>query len=204
VRTARLVAVVFGAWSSVEAPASGQEAQSPARPPDAAHWLAAEATAGVATPLGYVGASLVLRPIRWVALHAGVGVGAVGVQWEAGLRGSLPLPARLRMPVQYLDVGASWSTGPYYWQNLATQVWQSDVGQPSPPQGRYWQQASWLNITLSIERTLGSVASIRPFVGVGFILDGVDGIPMDATTRQSCGRCGEWTPYVGVAMAFGP
>jgi hypothetical protein len=48
------------------------------------------------------------------------------------------------------------------------------------------------------------VASIRPFVGLGFILNGADGIPMEASTQQTCGRCGEWTPYVGVAMAFGP
>ncbi|MGD0529463.1 MAG: hypothetical protein ABSE49_30275 [Polyangiaceae bacterium] len=201
---ARFVPVVFVAWWSVESPAVAQESPSARDRPDAAHWIAVEATAGVATPLGYVGASGVLRPIRWIAVHGGVGVGAVGVQWEAGVRASLPLPTGLRMPVQYLDIGASWSVGPYYWQNLAGQVLQSDLGQQGPPQARYWQQANWLNITLSVERTLGSVASIRPFVGVGFILNGGDGIPMTAATWQSCGRCGEWTPYVGVALAFGP
>lgn len=203
-RAACFLAVVLTAWWTAESRASGQDARSSGNRPDAAHWIAVEATAGVATPLGYVGTSAVLRPVRWVALHAGAGIGAVGAQWEAGIRGSLPLPVGLRMPVQYLDIGASWSVGPYYWQNIAGQVWQTDFGQPSPQQARYWQQANWLNITVSVERSLGSVASIRPFVGLGFILNGADGIPMEASTQQTCGRCGEWTPYVGVAMAFGP
>ena len=186
------------------AQASAQESAAAHGTRDSAHVIAAEASVGVGSPLGWLGASLVVRPLRWVALHAGVGLGSVGVQWQAGIRGSVPAPPWLH--VNDVDVGTSWSTGPYYWANYAEQTVQDDFGSPdgSKDYSRYWPQASWLNLEASFERALGAYASVRPFVGVGLILNGAHGVPLTSTTYQECYRCGEWTPFLGVALAVGP
>jgi len=77
-------------------PAFAQESKGATLPPvkqafDGTHFIALEPSAGFATPLGYAGASVVFTPVRWLSLHGGVGAGAVGAQWEAGLRGRTPI-----------------------------------------------------------------------------------------------------------------
>ena len=125
-----------------------------AEPPSAS--LALEPSVGLGTPLGYLGASVVVYPIHVVALHAGAGLGHQGPQIEAGARYRVAMAKNL-----YLSPGLSWSTGSY-----ATGA--SDVNNTSASsQIFYWDRAHFANTTLGLEVRARSVAA-RPFIGLGY------------------------------------
>jgi hypothetical protein len=67
----------------------------------------------------------------------------------------------------------------------------------------FWRRAHMVNVDASLERDV-RFAIVRPFAGIGYILNGGDAVAVN----QPCVACAAGVgarviPYVGVAIAFG-
>ena len=153
-----------------------------------------EGTLGIGTPVGWLGASAVVAPIRPLALHAGIGLGTQGWQFAAGARGRIPL-----VPRRSLDLGASWSTGAYAGVD-------GKVGSFGTAPIWYWRHAHQLNFELSLEFDQRLLV-VRPFFGLGYVVNGADAVRADSlcATASNCSPSSKarLTPFFGVAIAFG-
>lgn len=115
---------------------------------------ALEGSAGFGTPLGYLGASLVVAPIPMLAVHGGAGLGQQGPQVEAGLRARVRLARKVTF-----SPDLSWSTGSYAAAPLAERNTRF-----------YWDRAHFVNAALAVELFARGV-SVRPFAGLGVALN---------------------------------
>jgi hypothetical protein len=149
--------------------------------------VALEGSAGMGTPLGYLGASVVVSPIDALGLHGGAGLGQQGLQIEAGVR------VRLRLSRDaFLAPGVSWSTGSYaaYESNREGTAF-------------YWDRAHFVNGALAGEFLVERVLA-RVFVGFGVAY----GRPV--SFAQDCPESGcqptfddRSLVFVGVALSYG-
>jgi hypothetical protein len=155
-----------------------------------------EPTAGFGTPLGWLGASLVLRPLDRLATHVGAGLGTQGVQLSAGARTSIPVGRRA------IGLGLAWSTGSYAGVDDGAYV----IGAAQPRIYR-WDRAQLVNVELSIEDLASreSRLSVRPFVGLGFVLNGSDGVCATGASDRQCDGPGRarFVPFAGIAVPIG-
>lgn len=177
---------------SSAAPAPSSPAPAPAR---AVPILRAEVTAGIGTPVGWLGAEALVAPIELLTLHGGAGLGSQGVQFTAGSRfrvHTFPDASRVAL-------GAAWSTGAY--AGVPTSTWPMPEMGTAHPRVFYWDQAHFVNGDVSLE-----MRAIRTFMGLGFVVN-----PHDA--RYAAGNvCGygrpcsrataELVPYIGLSGAF--
>lgn len=182
--------------SSGSAPASSSSSSQPPRAPRPTPLLRAEATVGVGTPVGWLGAEALVAPVDLLTLHGGAGFGSQGVQLTAGAR------ARVHTfpDASLVALGASWSTGAY--AGVPSTVWPMPEMGSSHPRVYYWDQAHFVNGDVSLELK----HAFRTFLGLGFVVN-----PHDARFAygnrcyygQSCSRAtAELVPYLGVSGAL--
>lgn len=158
-----------------------------------------EGATGVGAPLGWLGGELVFVPLRSVVLHAGAGLGSQGVQVSAGARYRFALRAR-----NSVDVGASWSSGAY--AGVPSSVPPLPEMGVQHPVTFYWDRAHFANLDLSYEHDFGGVI-LRPFLGVGYVLNGNDAIVTNLPCYSGSESCSKTlariVPFFGLSLAFG-
>jgi hypothetical protein len=179
----------------LSAPGALAEAHPPAEdgPPRA---VVVEGSAGLGTPLGYLGGALVLRPASFVALHGGVGLGAQGVQFAAGARGIYAFDRRTTA-----GLGVAWSTGALAMPDGRDGPWNPIQSQKRPPIWS-WSRAHLINFELMVEHDARSVL-IRPFLGLGYVLNGADARLANCDCPAARPMSARFVPYFGFAVAFG-
>ncbi len=160
--------------------------------------LALEGSTGIGTPLGWLGAGAVVRPVRWLDLHGGGGLGTEGIQIEAGARGRIVLDRRTA-----LGLGAGWSSGRFVAiaQDPSFLIW-PNMNRREPPM-RYFGRAHFVNLEVSMERAFQGYRA-RPFLGLGAVVNPHDGVLVNARcTPESCPMSRfVLVPYIGVAVAI--
>lgn len=169
----------------------------PQAPRDPGHHLLVEGAVGVGAPLGWAGVSALALPVSWLGIHGGIGVGSQSLQIGAGLRGRIQAGER-----RYIGIGAGWSTG-----QIAV------VGDSALPSFAYankriwfWDRAHLLNLDASFEAE-HRLGIIRPFVGLGFVMNGGDALASSETIPLPCPNCSPGfsarvIPYLGIAGAL--
>jgi hypothetical protein len=177
-----LVAVALG-------PAAAQ-----AQEPPAAQWhgptLAVEAQLGLGAPLGLAGGAIEIAG-DWFALSAGLGAGVSGLQVGGTAR------YRLRLArIFNINIGAGLSAGAYEW----TEPFIFDNAAR-----KRWDTAYWANGELGFEFGPFSGFRVRPFVGMGSILNRDDAVCIgDAVGHCEAVHSGDgfFLPYLGVALGY--
>jgi hypothetical protein len=172
---------------------ASEEASSRTRANDAA--LALEGSAGMGTPLGWLGAGAVLRATPWTDIHGGAGLGTEGLQIEAGLRGRAPISR-----YSALTLGASWSSGRFV--AVSSELGFPVTDRASPPM-RYFSRAQFVNLDIGMETAQAGFRT-RPFIGVGTVVDPGDGYLVNATCDARGCPMGRFivVPYIGAAFAL--
>lgn len=159
-----------------------------------------EGLAGLGTPLGWLGGSLVVAPIAPLAFHVGAGIGSQSPQLSLGARGRISVGPRSR-----LGLGGSWSTG----EHAGVEGVPLFYSQGDPI--FFWRRAHFVNLEGGLEVDTGTFV-IRPFVGVGYVVNGPYGSRTVAPSSsisyeiRSC-DCSpviaRLVPFAGFAIAFG-
>jgi hypothetical protein len=157
--------------------------------------MALEGSAGLATPLGSVGLTLILSPVAPLSIEAGVGSSSSGAQTSAMLRLLMSEPGRVG-----LSLAAGASTGPYESRPLLfgpTEVWENAV---------------WVNAEMSVDARLDSNVMLRVFAGLGHVVASDECYTLDTDsapgTRRRPGTCPRdadppTLPFIGVAFRIG-
>lgn len=197
-RTTVFLLLVASSSTAASLARAAEESAKDARARTERSVLAVEGSAGIGTPLGWLGAGAVIRPFTWLDIHGGGGLGTEGVQVEAGARGRMPIDKRT-----FLGLGASWSSGAFVAvaPDRVVYIW-PDMSHPSPPM-RYFRRAHFLNFEVSAEQATAAFR-VRPFLGVGVVLDPGDGVLVNAQcTPASCPMNHVvLVPYAGVSLAL--
>lgn len=157
---------------------------------DATHRPAAvalEGSAGFGTPLGYLGASLVVAPISVLAVHGGAGVGQQGPQIAAGLRARVRVARRT-----YFSPDLSWSTGSY----AAAQLGERNAR-------FYWDRAHFVNASAAVE-VFAHAVSVRPFAGLGAALNHPSASLLPLCPPRGCSTSfgDRLVVFVGLGLGF--
>jgi hypothetical protein len=151
--------------------------------------LALEGAAGMGSPGGLLAVGLALRPLRYAAIAAGVGLGWDGLQTYAGVRAH-PLTFGLRETVR-LGFGAGWSQGRYGTDLSSREIY-------------YWSHAHWLNLETYVSIRLGNFGELRPFVGAAFVLNPASAIcpARSLYSPAPCKRPSIWgLPSIGMSLS---
>lgn len=159
-----------------------------------------EGQAGLGTPLGWLGGSLVVAPLPALAIHGGAGIGSQSLQLSIGARGRIRTGPRSRV-----GLGASWSTGEHAGvEGIPLLYSQSDPI-------FFWRSAHFVNLEGGLEVETGMFVA-RPFVGVGYVVGGAYGSRTDepsSFTGYEVRGCdcspfiARFVPFAGFALAFG-
>jgi hypothetical protein len=160
--------------------------------------VAAEGSAGIGTPLGWLGAEAVFRISSFTDFHGGIGLGTEGIQVGAGIRALAPLSR-----YSALTFGGAWSSGSFV--AVAPQpalLGLPEMNKQSPPM-RYFGRAHFVNLDVGVE-TSASSYRVRPFIGLGMVVNPGDGVLVNATcdTRSCPMNHLILVPYVGAAVAL--
>jgi len=182
-----LLRFLFVAAALVPSGAWAQESPAPKR-----RWptLSVDAQVGLGAPLGLAGVGLEVAG-DWLVVGAGVGVGVSGPQMAATARCRLRLHAMIN-----LTVGAGASAGPYEW--VEPFIFDD-------PARKHWDIAVWVNGEIGLELGSPTGLRLRPFVGIGSILNRQAGACVGDTIAHCKGAHsgdGFNLPFVGVAVVY--
>jgi hypothetical protein len=177
--------VAFLSSSSSAAYAEAPTSAESASPPKVL-WL--EPSAGIGTPVGWFGGEFVLRATGWLSMHGGLGLGTQGRQLASG--------ARIRVPRTSLATGLAWSIGRFAGLESGFFGFGGNSSEI-----HYWRRAHTLNLELSADQAHTGRFELRPFGGLGCVVNAAD-------TCVSAAHCGppmkaRLIPFVGVAVASG-
>jgi hypothetical protein len=194
----RVAWLVMAAVCTADSPAMAGESNAHA-------FAGVEAIAAVGGPLGWLGASLVVRPIGPLAVHVGAGIGSQSPQVAAGARWQLYWHDATATGVA---VGGAWSMGQY--AGVVKDALVIPETSHGAPPIYFWSRAHFANAELSVEKKLARsrpAPSLRSFVGLGYVVNGADGVI--ATDACLVGRCGtapglgpRLVLFFGVAIAM--
>jgi hypothetical protein len=161
---------------------------------DRAH-IGLEGSAGFGTPLGEVGATLILSPVAPLSLEAGVGIAQSGMQLAATLRLTVSEPGRVQ-----LSFAGGASTGRY--ESRALIIGPTEV----------WENAVWVNGEMSVDLRVDRHVMLRFFGGLGHVVESDECYTLDTDSgigddrdRGTCPRDAGplMLPFLGAAFRVG-
>ncbi len=200
----RPIAGIVGGLLIILAERAAAQETAPEPEAPARRTLLVEGAAGMGTPVGWLGASLVVAPIDGLAIHGGAGIGSQSPQIAVGARGRLRTGPRSK-----LGLGLSWSTGEH------AGVESGLIIIPPMFDGRapiyFWRRAHFVNLEGGLEYDMKSVV-LRPHFGFGYVVnDGYSSRTTEPSTytgveprvADTSPFLARMVPYFGFAIAFG-
>lgn len=152
--------------------------------------LALDATLGLGSPRGFMGAGIEVLPMHLFSFHAGVGLASTSLAFEAGARARL-----LRRHGGAVGIGLGWSTN-----ELAHMGGEFLVASRKAPPTYYFRHAHLVNLDVFGEFALGRAVIVRALMGAGFVANGGDAIWVNTLCKQS--PCGNPPPLLVPYMAL--
>lgn len=167
--------------------AAAPEVAAKERPDGRSVWeqrpLVIETQLGLGAPYGLIGLGIDASVLPWLALSAGAGTNAAGLQLAA--QGRLQLAPGGGSFAIGVDAGVS--RGPYDSVGLCLEK----CDDPS------WDPAWWANFALSFVGRASTGFNARGFVGAGVLLNPGDAECFDCEERE-----GAWIFMLGVALGY--
>jgi hypothetical protein len=179
------------------APESDAAENAPDSPPTPDPWgslpLVLEAQFGLGAPLGLVGIALDYSPVPAIGINLGVGLGGAGPQYALSTRLRVFRFGHRAHFAPYVGLGAS--AGAY------NQTEWGLVGGDPPTTVFHWNTAYWMNLETGMEMRFGQHFELRPYAGIGFLLnpDAASPVPANSPPVEPIDS---WALYAGIAVGY--
>jgi hypothetical protein len=177
--------------------------------PDAfrAQPFAVELQTGIGNPLGVVGLALDYAPVPVLALNAGVGVSASGVQWAAGARVRVFRFANRRHSSHFAIVcGVGIAGGAFDTQRqdpLFQSLDEAGGDGEDPPPHFHFDQALWVTTDVGFEMRFGPHFMLRPEFGLTKLLNPGDGTEVRGQLGETPDPVDDSVgPYVALNLGY--
>ncbi|HEX3770392.1 MAG TPA: hypothetical protein VHV30_05990 [Polyangiaceae bacterium] len=169
--------------------------------------FAVELQTGLGAPLGIVGIALDYAPIPALALNAGVGVDASGVQWAGGARVRVFRFANRRHTSHFAIVcGAGIAGGAFDTQRqlpLFGSLDDAPGGGENPTPHYHFDQALWVTTDLGFEMRFGPHFMFRPAIGLAKLLNPGAGTPIHGQLGETPDPVDDSvSPYLALNLGY--